>query len=292
MDRRSAFAAVAATALVGAAAARAEGKRTASGGRRSFVETGDGASLFHLDWGTGKPVVFSHPWALNADIWEYQLTELVDQGLRCVAYDRRGHGRSSDPGRGYDYDRLADDLAAVIEGLDLRDVTLVGYSMGNGEAVRYLSRHGSSRIARLVMVSTIPPQSGGKFDALIAALKQDRPTFFAKGVMAFTGGHPAVSPAMTEWVIEQFMRSSPKAVIDCLRAISGGDFEAELRAVKVPTLIVHGDEDAVNPLDKTGRKVAELIPNATLKVYEEGPHGLAVTHRDRLARDILSFGRS
>lgn len=292
MDRRSAFAAVAATALVGAAAARAEGKRTASGGRPSFIETGDGASLFHLDWGTGKPVVFSHPWALNADIWEYQLTELVDQGLRCVAYDRRGHGRSSDPGRGYDYDRLADDLAAVIERLDLRDVTLVGYSMGNGEAVRYLSRHGSSRIARLVMVSTIPPQSGGKFDALIAALKQDRPTFFAKGVMAFTGGHPAVSPAMTEWVIEQFMRSSPKAVIDCLRAISGGDFEAELRAVKVPTLVVHGDKDAVNPLDKTGRKVAELIPNATLKVYEEGPHGLAVTHRDRLARDILSFGRS
>ena len=292
MDRRSAFAAVAATALVGAAAARAEGKRTASGGRPSFIETGDGASLFYLDWGTGKPVVFSHPWALNADIWEYQLTELVDQGMRCVAYDRRGHGRSSDPGRGYDYDRLADDLAAVIERLDLRDVTLVGYSMGNGEAVRYLSRHGSSRIARLVMVSTIPPQSGGKFDALIAALKQDRPTFFAKGVMAFTGGHPAVSPAMTEWVIEQFMRSSPKAVIDCLRAISGGDFEAELRAVKVPTLVVHGDKDAVNPLDKTGRKVAELIPNATLKVYEEGPHGLAVTHRDRLARDILSFGRS
>ncbi|MBN9087127.1 MAG: alpha/beta hydrolase [Reyranella sp.] len=292
MDRRSALAAAATTALVGVAAAKAESKGTASGGRPSFVETDDGASLFHLDWGTGKPVVFCHPWALTADIWEYQLTELVDHGLRCVAYDRRGHGRSSDPGRGYDYDRLADDLAAVIERLDLRDVTLAGYSMGNGEAVRYLSRHGSSRIARLVMVSTVPPQSGGNFDAFIAALKQDRPTFFTKGVTAFTGGHPAVSPAMTEWVIAQFMRSSPKAVIDCMRAISRGNFEAELRAVKVPTLVVHGDKDQVNPLERTGKKVAELIPNATLKVYEEGPHGLAVTHRDRLARDILAFARA
>jgi pimeloyl-ACP methyl ester carboxylesterase len=290
MDRRSALAAVAATALIGAAAAKAESKST-GGGRPSFVETDDGASLFHLDWGSGKPLVFCHPWALNADIWEYQLTELVDQGLRCVAYDRRGHGRSSDPGRGYDYDRLADDLAAVIERLDLRDVTLVGYSMGNGEAIRYLSRRGGSRVARLVMVSTVPPQARGTFDPFIAALKQDRPTFFAKGVMAFTNGHPAVSPAMTEWVIAQFMRSSPKAVIDCLRAISVGNFEAELRAVKVPTLVVHGDKDQVNPLERTGKKVAELIPNATLKVYEEGPHGLAVTHRDRLAKDILAFSR-
>jgi len=295
MDRRNALAAVAATASVGAAGARADSKSTTSnsmgGGRPSFVETDDGASLFHLDWGAGKPVVFSHPWALNADIWEYQLTELADRGMRCVAYDRRGHGRSSDPGRGYDYDRLADDLATVIDRLDLRDVTLVGYSMGNGEAVRYLSRHGSSRIARLVMVSTIPPQSGGTFDAFIAALKQDRPTFFAKGVTAFTGGHSAVSPAMTEWVIAQFMRSSPKAVIDCMRAIALGNFEAELRAVKVPTLVVHGDKDLVNPLERTGKKVAELIPGAMLKVYEEDPHGLAVSHRDRLARDLLAFAR-
>ncbi len=299
MDRRSvatSLAAVAATALVGTAEAQVDAKGTASnkaagGGRPSFVETDDGASLFYLDWGAGKPVLFTHAWALNADIWEYQLTELVDQGLRCVAYDRRGHGRSSDPGRGYDYDRLADDLAAVIDRLDLRDVTLVGYSMGNGEVVRYLSRHGGARIARLVMVSTIPPQSGGNFEALIAALKQDRPAFFAKGVTAFTGGHPAVSPAMTEWVIAQFMRSSPKAVIDCMRTISRGDFQAELRTITVPTLIVHGNKDQVNPLEKTGKKVAELIPGATLKVYEEGPHGLAVTHRDRLARDILAFSR-
>ena len=296
MDRRTVATSLAALALGsaagGAATARADSKAPAVGGRPSFVETDDGTSLFYLDWGSGKPVLFTHAWALNADIWEYQLTELADQGVRCVAYDRRGHGRSSDPGRGYDYDRLADDLAAVIGRLDLHDVTLVGFSMGNGEAVRYLSRHGSSRIARLVMVSTIPPQSGGNFDAFIAALKQDRPTFFAKGVTAFTSSHPAVSPAMTDWVVAQFMRSSPKGVIDCMRAISHGNFEAELRAITVPTLVLHGDKDQVNPVERTGKKVAELIPGATLRIYEGGAHGLPITHRDRLAGDILAFSRS
>jgi pimeloyl-ACP methyl ester carboxylesterase len=259
--------------------------------RPSFIETDDGASLFHVDWGTGKPVLFTHAWGLNTDIWEYQLVELVDRGLRCVAYDRRGHGRSSDPGRGYDYDRLADDLAAVSNQLDLTDVTLVAHSMGNGEAVRYLHRHGSARIARLVMLSTIPPQSTSDFSPLIAGLMQDRPAFFAKGVAAFTGGHPAVSPAMTEWIIAQFMRASPKGTIACMHSIARGDFRADMRAVTVPTLIAHGDKDMVNPLDTTAQKVAELIPGSTLKVYEGAPHGLVITHRDRLARDILAFAR-
>src|SRR5882762_7943412 len=171
MDRRRATTSLAAAAIAAviaasgraADAAPAETPKAASGPRPSFVEARDGASLFYNDWGVGKPVLFTHAWGLNADIWEYQLTELVDHGLRCVAYDRRGHGRSTDPGRGYDYDRLADDLATVIDQLDLKDVTLVGYSMGNGEAVRYLSRHGSARIARLVMVTTIPPLSSNPF---------------------------------------------------------------------------------------------------------------------------------
>jgi pimeloyl-ACP methyl ester carboxylesterase len=289
MDRRSALAAAAFTALV-AADGRSAAANAAQKSRPSFIDTDDGASLFYNDWGTGKPVLFTHPWSLNADIWEYQLGALVDQGLRCVAYDRRGHGRSTDPGRGYDYDRLADDLAAVIDQLDLKDVTLVGYSMGNGEAVRYLQRHGSSRITRLVMVSPVPPQSNSNFDPLIAAIKQDRPAFFAKGVAAFTGGHPAISPAMTEWVLTQFMRASPKGIIECMRVIARGDFRADMRAVSVPTLVLHGDKDLVNP-DKTARQVVELIPNSTLKVYEEGPHGLALSHRDRLAQDILAFAR-
>lgn len=293
MDRRSAttaFAAGAIAALV-AAGGRPAAAKSPRETRSSFIETEDGASLFHVDWGTGKPVVFTHAWGLNADIWEYQLVELADQGLRSVAYDRRGHGRSSDPGRGYDYDRLADDLAAVINQLDLTGITLVAHSMGNGEAVRYLRRHGSARVARLVMLSTVPPQSTSDFSPLIAGLKQDRPAFFAKGVAAFTGGHPAVSPAMTEWIVAQFMRASPKGTIDCMRAIAGGDFRADIRAVTVPTLIAHGDKDLVNPLDTTARKVVELLPGATLKVYDGAPHGLVITHRDRLARDILAFAR-
>jgi non-heme chloroperoxidase len=292
MDRRTATTSLAAAAV----AALVTGSRPTEAqnpgrARPSFIETDDGASLFHVDWGTGKPVLFTHAWGLNADIWEYQLVELVDQGLRCVAYDRRGHGRSSDPGRGYDYDRLADDLAAVINQLGLTDVTLVAHSMGNGEAVRYLRRHGSARIARLVMLSTIPPQSTSDFCPLIAGFKQDRPAFFAKGVAAFTGGHPAVSPAMTEWIIAQFMRASPKGTIACMHSIARGDFRADMRAVTVPTLIAHGDKDMVNPLDTTAQKVAELIPGSTLKVYEGAPHGLVITHRDRLARDILAFAR-
>ena len=293
MDRRSvttSFAAAAVAALV-AAGGRPAAAKSPGAARSSFIETEDGASLFHVDWGTGKPVLFTHAWGLNADIWEYQLIELADQGLRSVAYDRRGHGRSSDPGRGYDYDRLADDLAAVINQLDLTDVTLVAHSMGNGEAVRYLRRHGSARVARLVMLSTIPPQSSSDFSPLIAGLKQDRPAFFAKGVAAFTGGHPAVSPAMTEWIVAQFMRASPKGTIDCMRAIAGGDLRADMRAVTVPTLIVHGDKDLVNPLETTAQKAAELMPGATLKVYDGAPHGLVITHRDRLARDILAFAR-
>jgi non-heme chloroperoxidase len=292
MDRRTATTSLAAAAVAALVTGSRPTEAQSSGRvRPSFIETDDGASLFHVDWGTGKPVLFTHAWGLNADIWEYQLVELADQGLRCVAYDRRGHGRSSDPGRGYDYDRLADDLAAVINQLDLTDVTLVAHSMGNGEAVRYLHRHGSARIARLVMLSTIPPQSTSDFGPLIAGLKQDRPAFFAKGVAAFTGGHPAVSPAMTEWIIAQFMQASPKGTIACMHSIARGDFRADMRAVTVPTLIAHGDKDMVNPLDTTAQKVAELIPGSTLKVYEGAPHGLVITHRDRLARDILAFAR-
>lgn len=290
MRRRSAATSIAAAvATLAAAGGRPAAAKAPAAARPSFIETEDGASLFHLDWGTGKPVVFTHAWGLSADIWEYQLVALADQGLRCVAYDRRGHGRSSDPGRGYDYDRLADDLATVIGRLDLRDVTLVAHSMGNGEAVRYLTRHGSSRIARLMMLSTVPPHPTSDFGPLIAGLKQDRQAFLAKGVSAFTGGHPAVSPAMTEWIVAQFVRASPKAAIDCMRAISVGDFRADMRAVTVPTLIAHGDKDMVNPLETTAQKVAQLIPGSTLAVYEGAPHGLVVTHRDRLAREILAF---
>ena len=261
--------------------------------RASFVETRDGTSLFYNDWGDGKPVVFTHAWGLNADIWEYQLTELVDQGLRCVAYDRRGHGRSTDPGRGYDYDTLADDLAAVIDRLDLHDVTLVGFSMGNSEAVRYLTHHGDGRIARLLMVSTVAPQTDSSlWGSFIAGLKQDRPAFFAGSVAAFTGGLPSVSPALAQWVVAQFLRASPKATIECIRANASADLRPDMRAITRPTLIVHGNQDQVSPIDKTARKAAEIIPGCDLTVYDDAPHGLVLTHRERLTRDLLTFIQS
>jgi non-heme chloroperoxidase len=166
-----------------------------------FIDAEDGTRLFHRDWGEGAPILFCHPWALNADIWEYQLTELSERGLRCIAYDRRGHGRSEDPGRGYDYDTLAADLAAVIEHLDLRDVTLVGYSMGSGEVARYLSRHGGGLVSRVVLVSPVAPVTtgGAKYESFIAGLKKDRPASIAAGIALFLGDG-LVSSAMSEWV--------------------------------------------------------------------------------------------
>jgi non-heme chloroperoxidase len=300
MDRRSVVksAAVAgAGAVMMAGGGEAVGVRPANSAASSaapqggsFVETRDGASLFYNDWGTGKPVVFSHAWGLNADIWEYQLTELTDQGLRCIAYDRRGHGRSSDPGRGYDYDTLSDDLAAIIERLDLNEVTLVGFSMGSGEVARYLSRHGSGRIARVVLVSAVAPKPDGRlFPGFVAALKQDRPAFFASGVPLFIGGESTVSAAMSQWVLTQFLRASPKAVIECMRAISASDLRADFGAFKLPTLVIHGGGDQVNPLDKTAKLTAAAIPGAELRVYANAPHGLVITHRDRFTKDLLAF---
>jgi non-heme chloroperoxidase len=300
MDRRSVVksAAVAgAGAVMLASGGEAVGVRAAQSAalsaapqRRSFVETRDGASLFYNDWGSGKPIVFSHAWGLNADIWEYQLTELCDQGFRCIAYDRRGHGRSSDPGRGYDYDTLSDDLAAIIERLDLTEVTLVGFSMGSGEVARYLSRHGAARIARTVLVSVVALKpNAALFPGFIAALKQDRPAFFTAGVASFTGSASTVSPAMSQWVLAQFLRASPKAVIECMRAISASDLEADFEALKLPTLVIHGGSDQVNPLDQTAKLTAAAIPGAELRIYADAPHGLVITHRDRLTKDLLAF---
>jgi pimeloyl-ACP methyl ester carboxylesterase len=299
MDRRTVVksaAAAGAGAVMMAAGGEAIGVRparsatpSASPPRHSTIETSD-ASLFYNDWGTGKPVVFSHAWGLNSDIWEYQLTELTDQGLRCIAYDRRGHGRSSDPGRGYDYDTLSDDLAAIIERLDLTEVTLVGFSMGSGEVARYLMRHGSSRVARTVLVSAMPPKpDGGLLPGFIAGLKKDRPAFLAAGVAMFTGSESAASPAMSQWVLTQFLRASPKAMIECMRAISASDLRADFGALKLPTLVIHGAGDLVNPLDKTAKLTAAAIPGCELRVYENAPHGLVITHRDRLTKDLLAF---
>jgi pimeloyl-ACP methyl ester carboxylesterase len=262
--------------------------------RGPFIQSGDGTRLFFRDWGEGPPIVFCHPWALNSDIWEYQLTEISEQGVRCIAYDRRGHGRSEDPGRGYDYDTLAGDLAAVIEQLDLRNVTLVGYSMGSAEIARYLSRHGADRVARVVLVSPVAPvtESRAMSDSFIAALKQDRPAFMAGGIALFLGRDSSVSPAMTQWVLDQFLRSSPKAIIECTRSIAAGDHRPHLSAMTMPTLIIQGDKDEICPLELTGRRLAEAISGSRLIIYPGAPHGIVLTHRDRFTRDLLGFVRS
>jgi pimeloyl-ACP methyl ester carboxylesterase len=295
MQRRAAMKSMAAiTALAAASAARAEAQPSAhagQAGRGPFIPGADGVRLFYRDWGVGKPVLFCHPWGLNSEIWEYQLVELSEQGVRCIAYDRRGHGRSDDPGRGYDYETLAGDLAAVIDQLDLRDVTLVGYSMGSGEAVHYISRHGRDRIARLVLVSPVAPfrEDRSMFDGIVAGLRKDRPAFLAGGVPFFLGKDSGTSPPMTQWILDQFLSASPKAAIECTRSIAGNDHRALLGKLQLPVLIIQGDHDEVSPLELSGRKLKGAISGCELKVYEGAPHGVALTHRDRFTRDLLGF---
>jgi non-heme chloroperoxidase len=268
----------------------------------SFIRTREGADLFYRDWGTGKPVVFLSGWALSCDMWNYQMVPLSEQGLRCIAYDRRGHGRSSDPGRGYDYDTLADDLASVLETLDLRDVTLVGHSMASGELVRYLSRHGDGRVERLVFVAPAATpfvlKTADNPDGIDASvleyfrtqvLLRDFPQWMADNAPPFFV--PETSPEMRHWLMSLMLRCSMKALIECNRAMSSTDFRAELPRIRVPTLVIHGDKDASAPLELSGRRTAQLIPGSRLEVYEGAPHGLFLTHMERLNADLLAFAR-
>jgi non-heme chloroperoxidase len=267
-----------------------------------FVETADGSRLAYQDWGTGRSVVFVHGGQLGAAMWEYQLLELVDHGLRCIAYDRRGCGRSSHPWHGYDADSLADDLAALIDQLGLHEVALVGHSNGCGDIARYLSRHGSSRIARVALLAPTTPfllktpdnpngVDKSVFDQTVAALSEDRPRFFAAGASPFFGvGLPnvSVSPEMMQWGVGLALQSSPRAAIAMTRTFAETDFRPDMKSFTVPTLVVHGAGDALAPLDLTGRRTAELVPGSRLEIYETG-HGLFITEKERLNRDLLAF---
>jgi non-heme chloroperoxidase len=267
----------------------------------SFIETRDQAGLFYRDWGTGNPVVFLHGWAVNSDLWQYQMAHLAAHGLRCVSYDRRGHGRSSDPGRGYDFDTLSDDLAAVIEKLDLRDATLIGHSMGCAEIVRYLTRHGASRVKRVAFVAaSLPfamktpdnPEGVDKatFENIRAGWSKDFPKWLGENARPFFA--PDTSQQMVDWGIRMCLQTSLQAILECSRIDAETDFRLELPHVNVPTLMIHGDADVSAPLDPMGRKTAKLIPGSQLKVYERGPHGLMFTHTDRLNADLLAFIKS
>lgn len=270
-----------------------------------YITTTDGTRLYVKDWGSGRPVILIHGWPLSADSWDDQALAIAAAGHRAIAYDRRGFGRSSQPWDGYDYDTLADDLAAVLQQTGTRDAVLVGFSMGGGEVARYMSRHDGKRIAQAVLVSAILPyrlktadNPGGTeqaaFDKTAAALAEDRPAFLAGFFQDFFGATPDVHPVSKqtlEWARGVAMQGSLRATLECLKSFSGTDFRPELSAFKLPTLIIHGSEDKTVPIAASSRAAAAGIKNSTLIEYEGAPHGLFVTHKQRLTRNLLDFIR-
>jgi non-heme chloroperoxidase len=302
MDRRSALTFGTAAAAMGLAmnashAASVARKPTRVG---PYIERPDGTSLFFKDWGKGDPVVFVHSAGNSSDVWAHSMIHIVKQGFRCVAFDRRGHGRSSVPGGGYDYDTLADDLAGVIDAFDLQRATLVGHSMGCGEVVRYLARHGSRRVARIALVApTLPfllrtsdnPSGIPKdyFEHIRAEWARDYPKWLAANAAPFFT--PETSKEMIQWGISLAYQTSLHAAIESNVAVTETDFREELRKINIPTLIVHGTADKSCPLEMTGKPTASLIPGCELKIYEGAPHGVLLTHVEQLNKDLMQFLR-
>jgi len=265
---------------------------------RPFAVAPDGTRLHGCAWGEGAPVLFLHSWAMQARMWDYQFATLAPQGLRCIGFDRRGHGRSDQSAHGYDYDTLADDLAAVIEAQDLRGVTLVGHSMGAGEIVRYLTRHGGRRVKRIVLLAPTTPflaqtsdnPSGlplAAFESMRAAWMVDFPGWVSQNAAAFFT--PATSPALIDWAVRMMLEIPLPVALACNRAVTQTDFRAELAKIDTPCLVIQGDADASAPLAISGAPTAALIPNCALKIYEAAPHGLMFTHTERLNADLLEF---
>ena len=271
--------------------------------RGTRITTEDGTRIFYKDWGTGQPVVFSHGWPLSADAWENQMLFLTQNGFRAIAHDRRGHGRSDQPSGGNELDTYADDLAQLFEELDLRDAVMVGHSTGGGEVARYIGRHGTSRVAKAVLVSAIPPlmlktevNPDGLpieiFDGLRAGLTADPSQFYRDLAYPFFGANRPgadVSRGVMDAFWFQAMQAGRKNAYECIKAFSETDFTEDLKRFDVPTLIVHGDDDQIVPIVASAYRSSKLVENATLKVYEGAPHGLPVTHADHLNEDLLAF---
>ncbi len=269
----------------------------------NHVTTADNSKLYLKDWGSGRPVILIHGWPLSADSWDDQAMAIANAGYRAIAYDRRGFGRSSQPWTGYDYDTLADDLAAVIEQTEARDAVLVGFSMGGGEVARYMSRHSGASVAQAVLISSVLPYrlqtednpvgtEQAEFDKTAAALKADRPKFLSGFFEKFFGINKdadEVSEELLQWARSVSMQASLKATLDCLKSFSSTDFRAELAAFEVPTLIIHGSEDQTVPIGASSRLAAKGIKDSTLIEYDGAPHGLFATHKDRLTEDLLKF---
>ena len=269
----------------------------------STITTADGTTIHYKDWGSGRPIVFSHGWPLNADSWESQMVFLASRGYRCIAHDRRGHGRSSQPWHGNEMDTYADDLAALLDTLDVKDAVLFGFSTGGGEVVRYIGRHGSERVAKAGLISAVPPlmlkteaNPGGLpmkvFDDIRAGVLADRSQFFKDVTIPFFGANRPrheVTQGMRDAFWFQGMQAGHKNVLDCIKAFSETDFTEDLKRMDVPTLVVHGDDDQIVPIDAAGRASAKLVRGATLKVYPGAPHGLTDTHKEQLNADLLAF---
>ena len=267
------------------------------------ITTKDGTQIYYKDWGNGQPVVFSHGWPLSADAWEDQMFFLVSRGYRCIAHDRRGHGRSGQPWDGNDMDTYADDLAALVAALDLKDAIHVGHSTGGGEVARYIGRHGTKRVAKAVLIGAVPPlmlktaaNPGGlpmeTFDGIRAGVLTDRSQFWKDLTMPFYGyNRPGakVSEGVRESFWFQGMMAGFPASYFCIKAFSETDQTEDLKRFDVPTLILHGDDDQIVPIADSALLSAKLVKNATLKVYQGAPHGMCTTHKDQVNADLLSF---
>jgi pimeloyl-ACP methyl ester carboxylesterase len=271
----------------------------------SYITTADGTRLFFKDWGTGTPVILIHGWPLSADSWDDQALAIAEAGFRAISYDRRGFGRSSQPWSGYDYDTLADDLAALIDHVGAEDAVLVGFSMGGGEVARYMSRHAGKGVAKAALVSSVLPfrlqtrdNPGGTdaaaFEETMAWLRDDRAAFFTGFFKKFFGvgllSHPT-SDETLRWAQGIALQASLRATLECVHSFSSTDFREDLRAFNTPTLFIHGTDDATVPIEASSRPASRLVAQAELIEYDGAPHGLFATHKQRLSKDLIDFIR-